>query len=185
MPLINCKVELSVSWIERCVLTAAADANKATFKIVDAKRYVPIVTLSAEDNTKLSKLLTKGFKISVYWNKYKIIDNISVHIDNNNEEKPIGQLLDSSYQGLKRFFVLTYNNKDDDNKVSIDSYKKYFLPRVKIENYNIKIAGKSFYDQPINDSIKQYDEIRKILTGQGDDYTTGCLLDFAYFEKNI
>ena len=144
MPLINCKVELSVSWIERCVLTAAADANKATFKIVDAKRYVPIVTLSAEDNTKLSKLLTKGFKISVYWNKYKIIDNISVHIDNNNEEKPIGQLLDSSYQGLKRFFVLTYNNKDDDNKVSIDSYKKYFLPRVKIENYNIEIDGKNF-----------------------------------------
>ena len=64
------------------------------------------------------------------------------------------------------------------------SFKKYFLPRVKIENYNIEIDGKSFYDQPINDSIKQYDEIRKISTGQGDDYTTGCLLDFAYFEKN-
>ena len=42
----------------------------------------------------------------------------------------------------------------------------------------------TFYDQPINDSIKQYDEIRKISTGQGDDYTTDCLLDFAYFEKN-
>ena len=52
------------------------------------------------------------------------------------------------------------------------------------ENYNIEIDGKNFYDQPINDSIKQYDEIRKISTGQGDDYTTGCLLDFAYFEKN-
>ena len=62
--------------------------------------------------------------------------------------------------------------------------KKNFLPRVKIENYNIEIDGREFYDQPINDSIKQYDEIRKISTGQGDDYTTGCLLDFAYFEKN-
>ena len=61
--------------------------------------------------------------------------------------------------------------------------KKYFLPRIKIKNYNIKIDGRSFYDQPINDSIKQYDEIRKKSTGQGDDYTTGCLLDFAYFEK--
>ena len=61
---------------------------------------------------------------------------------------------------------------------------KYFLPRVKIKNYNIEIDGKNFYDQPINDSIKQYDEIRKISTGQGDDYTTGCLLGFAYFEKN-
>ena len=62
--------------------------------------------------------------------------------------------------------------------------KKYFLPRVKIENYNIGIDGKIFFDQSINDSIKQYDELRKISIGQGDDYTTDCLLDFAYFEKN-
>ena len=62
--------------------------------------------------------------------------------------------------------------------------KKYFLPRVKIENYNIEIDGRNFYDQPINDSIKQCDQVRKISTGQGDDYTAGCLLDFAYFEKN-
>ena len=60
----------------------------------------------------------------------------------------------------------------------------YFFPRVKIENYNIEVDGRNFYDQPINDSIKQYDKIRKISTGQGNDYTTGCLLDFSYFEKN-
>ena len=70
------------------------------------------------------------------------------------------------------------------NRVTADSHRRYFLPRVKIVNYNIEIDGRNFYDQPINDSIKQYDEIRKISTGQGDDYTTGCLLDFAYFEKN-
>ena len=81
-------------------------------------------------------------------------------------------------------FVIAYNNTNGDDQVSVYSYQKYFLPRVKIENYNIEIYGKNFYDQPINDSIKQYDEIRKISTGQGDDYTTGCLLDFAYFEKN-
>ena len=80
-------------------------------------------------------------------------------------------------------FVLAYDNTAGDNQVSIDSYKKYFLPRVKIENYNIEIDGRNFYDQLINDSIKQYDEIRKISTGQSDDYTTGCLLDFAYLEK--
>ena len=62
--------------------------------------------------------------------------------------------------------------------------KKNLLPRVKTENCNSEIDGKNFYDQPINDSIKQYDEVRKVSTGQGDDYTTGCLLDFAYFEKN-
>ena len=80
-------------------------------------------------------------------------------------------------------FVFAYNNTNGDDQVSVYSYQNYFLPRVKIENYNIEIYGKNFYDQPINDSIKQYDEIRKISTGQGDDYTTGCLLDFAYFEK--
>ena len=62
MLLINCKVELSLSWIENCVLSTAANANKATFKITDAKLYVPIVTLSAEDNAKLSNLLGEGFK---------------------------------------------------------------------------------------------------------------------------
>ena len=86
-------------------------------------------------------------------------------------------MLDSSYQGVKRLFVLAYYNTEGNSQVSIDSSEKYFLPRVKIENYN-------FYDQPVNDSIRQYDEFRKKPTGQGDDYTTGCLLDFAYFEKN-
>ena len=81
-------------------------------------------------------------------------------------------------------FVLAYYNISGNDQVSIDSFKKYFLPRVKIENCNIEIDGKNFHDQPINDSIKQYDEIRKITAGQDDDYTTGCLLDFAYFEKN-
>ena len=80
-------------------------------------------------------------------------------------------------------FVLAYNNKEGNNKVSVDSFKKYFRPRVKIENYNIEIDERNFYDQPINDSIKQYDEIRKVSTGQGDEYTTVCLLDFSYFEK--
>ena len=77
-----------------------------------------------------------------------------------------------------------YNNSAGNNQVSVDSYKKYFLPSVKIDNYNIEIDGRNFYDQPINGTIKQYDEIRKMSTRQGDDYTTGCLLDFAYFENN-
>ena len=93
-------------------------------------------------------------------------------------------MFDSSYQGVKRLFVLAYYNAEGNNQVSINSSKKYFLPRVKIENYNIEIDVRNFYDQSTNDSIKQYDEVRKISTGQGDDYTTGCLLDFAYFEKN-
>ena len=76
-------------------------------------------------------------------------------------------------------FVLAYNNAAGDNQVFVDSFKKYFLPRFKIENYNVEIDGRNFYDHPIND-----DEIITISTGRGDDYTTGCLLAFAYFEKN-
>ena len=82
MPLINCKVELSLNWIQNCVLTSAAiDANadatggeSATFKITDGKFCVPIVTLSAEDNVKLSKLLGGRFKRPVYCKKYKVIN---------------------------------------------------------------------------------------------------------------
>ena len=59
--------------------------------------------------------------------------------------------------------------------------KKYFLPRVKVDNYNIEIDGRNFYNQPINSSIKQYDEIRKISTGQDDDYTTGCFIILFLF----
>ena len=85
-----------------------------------------------------------------------------VEIAAENEEKYIRELLDSSYQGVKRLFVLAYNNKENDNgQVSVDSYKKYFLPRVKIENYNVEIDGRDFYDQPVNDSMKQYDELEK------------------------
>ena len=178
---INCKTELSLNWIENCVLTTAANTSKAIFNITDAKLYVQIVTLSAEDNVNLSKLLSEGFKRTVYWDEHTVIGNEMVEIAANNEEKYIRELLESSFQGVKRFFVLAYKNKEGDNKVSINSFKKYFLPRVKIENCNIEIDGRNLYDQAINDSIKQYNEIRKIPTKQGDDYTTGCVLDFALF----
>ena len=132
---------------------------------------------------KLSKLSSKGFKRTACWNEYNVIGNKIVEIANNNEEKYIRKLLDSSRQGVKRLFALAYNNEEGDNKVSVDSYKKCFLPRVKIQNYKIEIDGKNFYDQPINDSIKQYDEIRKESTRKGDDHTTGYLLDFSYLKK--
>ena len=142
MPLTNCKVELSLKQIENFVLTTAAiddnadatGADSATFKIADAKLYVLVVTLSTEENVKLTKQFSEGFKISVYWNKYMITDNKIVEIAAANGEKHIRELLDSSYQGVKRFFVLAYDNTDGDIKISINSFKKYFLPRVKIEN---------------------------------------------------
>ena len=101
MPLINCKVELSLKWYERCVLTAAA-----TFRITDAKLYVPIVNLSIEDNSKLTKVLNEGFKRPIYWNAYKVIPNKTVELAAVNDVKYMRELLDSSWQGVKRLFVL-------------------------------------------------------------------------------
>ena len=144
----------------------ATGADSATFKITDAKLYAPIVTLSAEDNAKLLKLLGEGFKRFIYWNKYKVIGNTVVEIAANNEEMYIRELLDSSYPGVKRLFFLAYNNTANNNQVSVNSFKKYFLPRVKIENHSIEIGGRNFYDQSINESIKQYDEIRKYQQGK-------------------
>ena len=184
MPFINCKVKLSLKWIENCVLTLAAVDGNANNTGADSATFKITVTLSAEDNAKLSKLLGEIFIRSIYWNKYKVIDNTVVEIAANYEEKYIRKLLESSYQRVKRLLVLTHDNTADNSQVFINYFKKCFLPRVKIENYNIEIDGRNFYDQTINDPIKQYDEIWKISTGQDGDYPTGCLLDFAYFEKN-
>ena len=97
-------------------------------------------------------------------------------------------------QAVNRLFVLAFNNttqnvagnpiNDTANRVQRASHRKYFLPRVQITNYYVLIDGRNLYDQPINDQIKNYDEIRKIATVKGDDYTTGCLLDYQYFKDH-
>ena len=86
MPLINCKLELSLKWYERCLLTAA---NTATFTITDTKLYVLIITLSIEDNSKLTKLLNEGFKRPIYWNEYKVTPNKTVELPAVNDVKYI------------------------------------------------------------------------------------------------
>ena len=106
------------------------------------------------------KLLNEGFKRPVYWNKYKVIAN-----ETYDANADIRELLDASYQGVKRLFVLGYSDAGGANRVTADSYRRYFLPRVKFVNYNMEIDGRNFYDQPINDSIEQYNENRKVSTG--------------------
>ena len=178
MPLINCKIHLELNWTKDCVMSTIADT---TFKITNTKLYVPIVTLSSKDNVKLVKLLEEGFKRPVYWNEYQTKIE-SKNLDINNLTKfP----LDASFQGVRKLFVLAFGNTDNGNKkVERNSRTKYFLPGVNITNYNVLIDDRNFYDQSINDSIKQYDEIRKTATGQGEDYTTGCLLDYQYFKDH-
>ena len=70
--------------------------------------------------------------------------------------------------------------EDDDGR---ESHKQYYLPTVEIEDYNFMMDERNFFDKPIKSDLKTYDNIRKIATGQCDDYTTGCLLDYPYFKK--
>ena len=155
-----------------------------TFKITNTTLYVPVVTLSSKDNVNLVKLLEEWFKRPVYWNEYQT--KIETRdLDNNNLTRfP----LDASFQGVRKVFVLGFSNttvnvpnnpiNNINNRVLINNHTKYFIPRVNVTNYNVLNGGTNFYDQPINGLVKQYDEIRKTSTGQGDDYTTGCLLDY-------
>ena len=89
----------------------------------------------------------------------------------------IYELLSASFQVARRLFVLAYFIPAN-NEAGIKNNKKYFLPREEVKNFNVLTDGRKFYGKPVNDLIKQYDEVRKVSTGHGDDYTTGCLLDF-------
>ena len=95
------------------------------------------------------------------------------------------ELLNASLQGVRRLFVIAYVVAAGVNdEAGIKDKKNYFLPRGEIKIYNDLIDGKNFYDQPTNDLIKQYDEVKKVSTGHGDDYTSGSLLNYAYFKDN-
>ena len=178
MPLVNCKIHLKLNWSKDCVVSTR---NNTTFKITNTKLYVPIATLSSKDNAKLVKLLEEGLNRPVCWNEYQT----KIESKNLNNGYLTRFSLDASFQGVRRLFVLVFNNNDNDNKkVTRNSTRKYFLPRVNISNYNTLIDRRNFYDQPINDMIKQYDKIRKIATRQGDDYRTGYLLDYQYFKDH-
>ena len=137
------------------------------------------------------KQLNEGFKRSVYWNEYKS----KIETKDANKTNFTRFFLDASFQGVNRLFVLAFNNttandaevpaSDTRNRVQRNNdCGKYFLPSVQITNYNALIDGRNFYDQPIYDKTRKYDEIRKIATGKGDDYTTGCLLDYKYFKDH-
>ena len=171
MPLINCEVNLILTWSSACVIVSAIDTNQdATFTITDTKLYVPVVTLSTQENAKLLRQLKSGFKRVINWNKYLSKPELLAQNPN------LNHLVETSFQGVNRLFVLAFENDDRRN-----STRYYNLPTAEIKDYNIMINGENFFDQPIKNNKVTYENIRKIATGQGDDYTTGCLLDYPYF----
>ena len=161
MPLINCEVNFMLTW------------SPTKFKIIETKIYVPVVTLSTQDNAKLLQQLKSGFKRTINCNKYE--SNIKTFAQN----RYLNHLINPSLQGVNRLFVFSFDSENDRT-----SHSTYYLSKVEIKDCNVMIDGKNVFDQSINSITKIYENIRKMATSQGDDYTTGCLLDYSYFKDH-
>ena len=162
-----------MNWSADCVIIYTNVNNQVpTFTIRKTNLYIPVVTLLTQDNSKLLPQLKNGFKRAIAWNKYLAKPELLTQNAN------LNHLIEPSFQGINRLFVLAFEN--DDHRIS---NKRYYIPNVEIKDYNVMIDGKNFFDQPVKNDKVTYENIRKITIGQGDDYTTGCLLDYTYFKK--
>ena len=141
--LINCEITLLLTWSASCVIASTDVANQnATFAITDTKLYVPVVTLSQQDNAKLLEQLQSGFKRVINWNEYLPKPELLAQNPN------LNLLVEPSLQGVNTIFVLAF-----ENDTQRTSSKGYYLPNVEIKNYNVMINRENFFDQPIKKII--------------------------------
>ena len=125
MPLITCEINLILTWSANCVISTSAVNQETTFAITDTKLYVPFVTLSTKDNAKLLQQLKSGFKRTINWNKYE-----SKTTTQNASKRYLDYLINPSFQGVNRLFVLKFNANDD-----IIGHSRYYLLTEKVEDY--------------------------------------------------
>ena len=180
MSLINCEINLILKWSENCLwasketgdadpdgnpaVAAIDNPTNATFKITDTKLYVPVVTLSTENDKKLLEQLRAGFKRTIKWNKYRS------EMTNQTKNKNLNYLISPTFTIANRLFVLSFENEN--NKTS---FSKYYAPSVQIKDFNVLI-GKSFFDILIKNGEETYKQF--IEMGRNNDYMTGNLLDY-------
>ena len=151
IPSINCEITLILSWYKECVLVGrafrgspAVAANRinsptsAKFEITDCKLFVPVVTLSAENDSKLLEQLKSGFRRSIKWNKYMS------QMSNQNKNNNLNYLIDTTFSNVNRLFVLSFENENDRT-----SNYLYYVPSVEIKDYNVLIDGNAFFELPI------------------------------------
>ena len=178
IPLINCEIELILTWSKNCVLADMTVANnpptRLDFQITDTKLYVPIVTLSKKNGRKLLEQLISGFKRTVKWNKYRSQMTIQPQND------ILNYLIDLTFTKINRLFILSFaRTATGDHR---DSFSHYYVPNIRIKDFNVLIDGKSSFNLPVKneeEACEKYIEISRY-----NDYTmTGNLLDFAYFKK--
>ena len=163
IPLINCEVELILTWSKNCVLadtTVNALVNPAIvaptelkFEITDTKLYVPVVTLSKENEIKFLEQLKTGFKRTIRWNKCR--SQMTIKPQNNT----LNYLIDSKFTNVNRLFVWSFaRNVLGYNR---DSISNYYVPNVKIKDFNALIDGKSFFDLPVKMKKKHTKKLSK------------------------
>ena len=190
IPLINCEVELILTWFKNCVLIDKStrepnygansivyeinNPEDATFKIIDVKLFVPVVTLSKENDIKLLEQFKTGFKRTIKLNKYR--SQMSIQEQNNN----LNYSIDPTFTNVNRLFVLSFpRNNNTDSRYY---FSNYYVPRVKINDYGVLIDGKSFFDLLVKNDEEPYKKI--IDLSNNSDYTTDNLLDYAYYKKH-
>ena len=189
MPLINCEINLILTWSENCVLKSKATRNavpaqgghpavarinsptNGTSQITDAKLYVPIVTLSTENDKILLEQLRPGFKRTIKWNEYRS------EMTNKTKSNNLNDLINPVFTKVNRLSVLLFENENDRT-----SFSKYYEPKVRKEDVNVLIDGKSFFDMPIKNKEETYEQI--VEMGRNNDHTIGKFLDYDYFSKH-
>ena len=164
IPLISCEVSLELKWDKNCAITSLeqrviAGANPpardnaptgATLAITDCKLYVPVVTLSKDDEVKLLTNLKSGFKREIIWNKYK--SQITTEAANNN----LNILVDPTFTNVNRLFVLAYKTADNNDR---QSFCGFYLPNVMIKDYNVIIDKLVFFDLPKKPKKKRMEKL--------------------------
>ena len=162
VPLINFGVELILTWSKNCVLVDMTRRNaqgnnpaivppaELEFKITDTKLYVPVVTLSKENDIKLLEQLKLGFKRTIKWNKYR--SQMTIQAQNNN----LNYLIDPTFTNVNISLVLSFTRNNAG--VNRDSFSHNDVPNVEIKSFNVLIDGKSFFDLPVKNEEEETDE---------------------------
>ena len=153
MPLINCKINLIITWSNRCFIIDNPIAGQGpTFASTNTKFYLVVVTLSIQDNEKLLEQLKSGFKRTINWKKYEP----KVRVEQWN--RYLKSLINSSFQGVNRLFALSFENTGGRTS---DTFSIKQVPLVEKKNYNAVIGERKIFDQPVTNNFITYDDIRK------------------------
>ena len=154
IPIINCEVELILTWPKNCILADMTPAShppgELSFKITNTKLYVPVVTLSKKDDIKLVEQLKSGWKRTIKWNKYR--SQMIVQPQNNN----LSYLIDPTFTNVNKLFVLSCARNIIDN--DRDSFSDYYVPNVEVKDFNDLIDGKNLFNLRVKNEEEVYEK---------------------------